>query len=154
MTDETPSKQRKNGPGRPFPKGQSGNPHGRPAGSKNAALVALDALGTDAAQDLLKTVIQEARNGDMAAARIILDRVWPARKGRLITFTMPKVESAADVAKALSGVLEAVANGLLSIEEGQGLAAILESQRKTLELTEIEERLTMLENQHNREGKL
>lgn len=154
MTDKSAPKPHKRGPGRPFEKGNRANPHGRPAGSKNAALVALDALGTDAAQDLLKTVIQEARNGDMAAARIILDRVWPARKGRLITFTMSKVESAADVAKALSGVLEAVANGLLSIEEGQGLAAILESQRKTLELTEIEERLTMLENQHNREGKL
>ena len=152
MTDKSAPKPHKRGPGRPFEKGNRANPHGRPAGSKNAALVALDALGTDAAQDLLKTVIQEARNGDMAAARIILDRVWPARKGRLITFTMSKVESAADVAKALSGVLEAVANGLLSIEEGQGLAAILESQRKTLELTEIEERLTVLERQQG--GKL
>lgn len=143
MTEPTDPKQI---PGR-FKPGQSGNPHGRPAGSKNAALAALDAIGEGAAQDLLKTVIREAQNGDMAAARIILDRVWPVRRGRPVMFTMPPVSSAADTAKALSGVLEAVAGGLLSIEEGQGLAAILESQRKTLELTAIEERLTALERQ-------
>ena len=148
MTEPTDPKQI---PGR-FKPGESGNPKGRPAGSKNAALVALDALGTDAAQDLLQTVIDKAKGGDMMAARILLDRVWPARKGRAVTFTMPKVESAADVAKALSGVLDAVAGGLLSIEEGQGLASILEAQRKTLELTEIEERLTVLERQQG--GKL
>ena len=143
MTEPTDPKQI---PGR-FKPGESGNPKGRPAGSKNAALVALDALGTDAAQDLLQAVIEKAKDGDMQAARIILDRAWPIRKGRPISFVMPKVETAADTAKALGGVLEAVAGGLLSIEEGGGLAAILETQRKTLELTEIEERLTALERQ-------
>lgn len=147
MAEETPPKQRKNGPGRPFPKGRSANPAGRPKGSKNAALVALDALGTDAAQDLLKSVIEKAKEGDMQAARIILDRVWPASKGRHVTFTMPKVSSAEDVARAVGGILEAVAGGLLTIEEGQGLAAILESQRKALELGELEARITELENQ-------
>ncbi len=142
--DTTPPKQR----GKPFPKGVSGNPKGRPAGARHVALAALDAIGSDAAEGLLKTVIQEARNGDMTAARIILDRVWPARKGRQLTFTMPKVESAADASKAIGSILEAVAGGLLTIEEGQGLAAILESQRKALELTEIEARLTELENRH------
>ncbi len=149
MTEPTDPKQI---PGR-FKPGESGNPKGRPAGSKNAALAALDAIGEGAAQDLLQTVIDKAKGGDMMAARILLDRVWPARKGRAVTFTMPKVTTAADTVKALSGVLDAVAGGLLSIEEGQGLASILEAQRKTLELTEIEQRLTMLENQHNREGK-
>ncbi len=141
MTESTEGKQI---PGR-FKPGQSGNPKGRPAGARHVALAALDAIGSDAAEGLLKTVIQEARNGDMTAARIILDRVWPARKGRLLTFTMPKVESAADASKAIGSILEAVAAGLLTIEEGQGLSTILESQRKALELTEIEARLTELE---------
>lgn len=147
MADETPPKQRKNGPGRPFPKGRSANPAGRPPGSKNVAQAALDAIGTNAAQDLLKSVIEKAKEGDMTAARIILDRVWPASKGRHVTFTMPKISGAADVARAVGGILEAVASGLLTVEEGQGLASILETQRKALELTEIEQRLTELENQ-------
>ena len=143
MTEPTDKKQI---PGR-FKPGESGNPKGRPAGSKNAAIAALDAIGEESAQDLIRSVVANALDGDMAAARILLDRVWPVRKGRPVSFVMPKVETAADTAKALGGVLEAVANGLLTIEEGQGMAAILESQRKALELTAIEERLTALERQ-------
>jgi hypothetical protein len=114
--------------------------------------VALDAIGEEAAQALLKSVVSEARAGDMTAARIILDRVWPARKGRPVTFAMPRLETARDIARAVGGILEAVAAGLLTPEEGQGLAAILESQRRALELTEIEERLTALENRHDTES--
>ncbi len=143
MTEPTDKKQI---PGR-FKPGESGNPKGRPAGSKNAAIAALDAIGEESAQDLIRSVVANALDGDTAAARIILDRAWPVRKGRPVSFVMPKVETAADTAKALGGVLEAVANGLLTIEEGQGMAAILESQRKALELTAIEERLTALERQ-------
>ena len=145
MTDTNTPKPR--GPGRPFEKGNRANPKGRPPGARHIALKALDAIGESAAQDLLKSVVSEARAGDMTAARIILDRVWPARKGRPVTFTLPPVTSAQDIAKAIGGILEAVASGLLTIDEGQGLAAILESQRKALELAEIEERLTALENQ-------
>lgn len=149
MTAEsTPPKQR----GRPFRKGTSGNPKGRTPGARHVALVALDAIGEEAAQALLKSVVSEARAGDMTAARIILDRVWPARKGRPVTFAMPRLETARDIARAVGGILEAVAAGLLTPEEGQGLAAILESQRRALELTEIEERLTALENRHDTES--
>ena len=149
MSEETPPKKpkKRRGPGRPFQKGVSPNPKGRPPGSRNAALVALDAIGEEAAQALLKSVVSEARAGDMTAASIILDRVWPARKGRPVTFSLPSVESAQDIARAIGGILEAVAAGLLTPDEGQALSTILESQRKALELAEIEERLTALENQ-------
>ena len=149
---EPENTEQEQGNGR-FRKGQSGNPKGKAPGTRNTALVAMDRIGEESAQDLIRSVIAKAQDGDMTAARIVLDRAWPVRKGRPVMFTMPPVSSAADTAKALSGVLEAVAGGLLSIEEGQGLAAILEAQRKALELTEIEERLTVLENQHKQVGK-
>lgn len=146
MTDETAPKPRRRGPGRPFEAGNRANPSGRPRGSKNAALIALDAIGEAAAQDLLKTVVAKARvEGDMTAARIILDRVWPVRKGRPVTFTMPAIESAADTAKAVAAILEATASGQLTPDEASALTGIIEAMRRTLELTEIENRLTALE---------
>lgn len=133
-------------PGR-FKPGKSGNPKGKPKGSRNTALQAMDRIGEESAQDLIRSVVTKALEGDMAAARVVLDRAWPIRKGRLLTFTMPPVENAGDIARGIAGILQAVANGLLTAEEGQSICAILETQRKALELGEIEERLTLLENQ-------
>jgi Family of unknown function (DUF5681) len=47
MNPETTEK--KQAAGR-WPRGQSGNPRGRPRGSPHAALIALDAIGTEAAE--------------------------------------------------------------------------------------------------------
>ena len=69
-------------PGR-FRKGQSGNPKGRAAGSRNRVLVALDAIGAEGAEALvLRKTVEAAQGGDMRAAELLLSRVWPARKGR------------------------------------------------------------------------
>ncbi len=43
MTETTAPKQR----GKRFVRGQSGNPSGRPAGARHAALMVLDAIGSE-----------------------------------------------------------------------------------------------------------
>ena len=67
--------------------GKSLNPSGRPKGSKNKLtqmqneLVELFAGEmTKEFKAVIKTVILEAKSGDMAAARLLLDRAIPARK--------------------------------------------------------------------------
>jgi hypothetical protein len=59
--EETAQKQR----GRPFQPGQSGNPRGRPPGSRNRVLLALDQIGEDAAADVLRAAIERAKAGDL-----------------------------------------------------------------------------------------
>ena len=49
--------------------------------------------------------------------------------------------------KALEAVMQAVAAGDLTPGEGQSLTAMLEAYRKGLELTDMEARLTALEDQ-------
>ena len=75
LVDVSTSKQRQG-----FKPGRSGNPKGRPVGIRHAALMALDAIGTEAGKDILNTVIKAANGGDVHACRILLDRVWPAAK--------------------------------------------------------------------------
>lgn len=55
------------------------------------------------------------------------------------------METALDAANAAGAVLDAVALGDLTPTEGAHIMALLESFRRTLEVTELEARMTELE---------
>ena len=131
-------------PGGRFAPGGPGGP-GRPLGSRHAALAALDAIGTEAAEDVLRAVVVAAKTGDLRAASILLDRIWPARKGRAVEVAMPEVASAADLVPALAAVVAAMARGELTPEEAQAVTGVLEAQRKAIETAELEARVAALE---------
>jgi hypothetical protein len=127
-----------------FTPGGAGGP-GRPPGLRNAATKLLDVIGEESAEEVLGAVVQRAKEGDLAAAEIILKRVWPVPKTRKLQTSIPEVSSAADTLKATARVLEQVASGELRPDEGQALAGLLETYRKGFEIVELEERLRRLE---------
>jgi hypothetical protein len=128
-----------------FRRGVSGNPGGRPAGSRNRASLVADALADGELEGIVKQVIEDAKAGDAKAREIVLARAWPARKSRRVQLDLPDVKSAEDIASAMGAVTRAVAEGEITPDEGQAVAAILESQRKAIELADIERRVAALE---------
>jgi hypothetical protein len=68
--------------GRPFPKGQSGNPAGRPRGSSNRATRAAEMLLDGEATALTRKAVELALAGDQAALRLCLDRTVAPRRDR------------------------------------------------------------------------
>jgi len=73
--------------GTQFQKGKSGNPLGRPKGSKNKTTLLREAMQEKADRQLsrnvpkvLEVVIKAALAGDMSAAKMILDRAVPVKK--------------------------------------------------------------------------
>ena len=68
--------------GRPFPKGQSGNPAGRPRGSSNRATRAAEMLLDGEATALTRKAVELALAGDQAALRLCLDRTVAPRRER------------------------------------------------------------------------
>ena len=99
----------------------------------------------DDAKEIVCAVVTAARGGDMVACKIVLDRISPARKGRPIRFELPNAKTADDVAAALAAVVTAMANGELTPDEAQMVAAVLEVRRKSIETVELENRLRILE---------
>lgn len=134
--------------GHRWPKGVSGNPAGRPRGARHRALIALDLVGQNAAADIMRSVVAEALAGDMRAADILLARLWPVRRGRPVRLDLPAIASAADLARALGTVVAAVATGELTPEEAASVSAVLDAQRRAIELGELESRITALEATH------
>ena len=70
-----------------FAKGKSGNPKGRPKGSKNKATLLREAMQKKAdimlskeLPQVLRAVVTAAKAGDMSAAKMILDRTIPTKR--------------------------------------------------------------------------
>ena len=141
MPENADRKQR----GRPFQPGQSGNPAGKPKGTRHVALQALDAIGEAAAADVLRRVVEDAKGGDLRAAEILLRRLWPERKGRPTPLELPALDTPAALVKATAAIVEAVAGGDVTPEEGAAVASIVETHRRAIETEELERRLAVLE---------
>ena len=118
---------------------------GRPKGARNRKSLALEALLDGEAEALTRTAIEKALDGDGWALRLCMERIAPAPKDRPIVFSMPNIKSAKDATKAASAVLAAVSEGDLTPIEAGRVMSLIDSLRRTLELTDIENRLAALE---------
>jgi len=113
--------------------------------------MAAQALIDGKADALVQKALELALEGDGPVLRAMLDRLCPPRKDSPLTLAgLPKIKAAADLPKATARVLEAVADGTITPSEGQALAGLLEAHRRTLETTEIEQRLSALEAKEKR----
>jgi hypothetical protein len=94
--------------GRPFPKGKSGNPGGRPVNSDclSACLreVAAESAGAGLshAQKLARVMFKRAEAGDMRAAALIADRL-EGKPGQKVEVTTPQPLSFAEAAARMHG---------------------------------------------------
>ena len=121
-----------------------GNP-GRPPGARHKTTMAIEKLLDGEAEALTRKAIEIAKEGDTTALRLCLERIAPVRKGALVTFAMPVITTVADVPKAAGAILQAVAKGRLSPDEGASLMAIVESFRRSVETADLSARLEALE---------
>ena len=143
--DNTPEDTPKGGRRPPWKPGQSGNPDGRPKGSRNKATIAALALLDGEAEALSRKAVDLALEGDTTALRLCLERLVPPRKDAPVTFDMPPMESAGDALMALGHIVQAVANGELTPSEATSMAGLVERFRRTAETQDLERRITELE---------
>ena len=142
-TETTAPKQR----GRPFKKGQSGNPQGRPPGVRNAATVLAEQLLDDEAPMLIRKAIQKAKEGNIPALRMCLERVVPPRRDRPVFVRLPLLSTAGDAAAAMATIVKAVAAGSLTPSEAANLSALVDHFKDALIASEFETRLAAIEKQ-------
>src|SRR4051812_7616837 len=145
---EIASYDRRPGSGRPWLKGQSGNPAGRPPGSRNLASLAAESLLEGESELLTRKAVERALEGSDLALKLCLDRILAPRRERTVNFALPPIESPADLGAALGAVTAAVAEGALTPGEACDLSQVAATFIKAIETADFERRLQAIE-QHN-----
>ena len=136
-----------------YKKGCSGNPNGKPKGARNKSTLAAEALLEGSLEKICKKVEEEALNGNMQAAKMILERFLPPRKDRAIEIELPPIETFEDVLDTVGFIVNAVGTGKITPSEGELLVRTIESYAKALEIFEFESRLKTVEENLENGGK-
>ena len=118
---------------------------GRPRGSRNKATLAIESLLQGQAEALTQTAVKQALEGDSVALRLFMELIAPAPKDQPVSFNLPKMNNALDATEAAGSVLRAVSEGELTPIEAARIMGLIDSYRRTLELTDIETRIAALE---------
>jgi hypothetical protein len=141
---------------RGFQPGRSGNPSGKPRGTKSKSTQLIERLVTGNPADvkqIIDVVVRAAKAGEPWAAQEILKRIWPVPRSRLVKFPFPELATIEDVRRAMDAVTSAVSNGILTIEEAAGLADIISKHAApVLEASEVTQRLEILEAERKERG--
>jgi len=121
-----------------------GNP-GKPKGSRHTATRMTERLMEADAADIVATVIRAAKGGDMVAAKIVIDRLSPIRRGRPVRFNLPPMTGPEGILAAFDSVTAAMAAGEMTPEEAASVAAVLAAHRAAIDTVELARRMDALE---------
>ncbi len=130
--------------GRPFQKGRSGNPKGRPKGSRNKTTLMAEALINGQAESLVKKVVQLALEGDLTCLRICLERLVPMKKDAPFEIDLPDISTVANLPKLFT-VLTAKLREGITPSEARTVMDLAQGVLKVLEVAELEQRISALE---------
>ena len=121
--------------------GQSGNPNGRPAGTGEVGK--LRAAIAKRVPDLLDAMMARALDGDVGAARLLLERAVAPLKAmeQPLALTLPD----GTLTEQGHAVLRSVANGVLAPSQGAALLGAIGTLARVTELDELESRIAALE---------
>jgi hypothetical protein len=122
-----------------FEPGQSGNPGGRPAGSRNRKTVAIEQTLADAAETLVTRAIELANGGDTTLIRLCLGHLRQPRQDRHVRFALPDMNTPADALNAMAAITKAVAAGQLMPGEAAQLSHLVVNHARAFELAGLEQ---------------
>ena len=132
-----------NKPPKGWQPGQSGNPKGRPIGSRNKKNVIAEEFEKDGSE-VARVVMNAALEGDMQAANMVLQRLSPPLRARAEKVTF-ELTPDAPLHEQANQVLASVAEGAIDPETGKMLIDCIQSVAGIRAVDELEARLIALE---------
>lgn len=128
-----------------FIKGASGNPRGKPPGSRHKSTLLLEKLADDAAENFGNVLITRALAGDPTATTVLAARLWPVRRYRVSPFDLGPIGTYDEIVAAQSRLVEATARGEVEAEQAEAIEGRLKGLLDVRQQHELVDRLTRLE---------
>ena len=137
-----------------FKKGQSGNPSGR-----TKMPVEVREMLMAKAQDAAQVYVKFLNDGDprvaLKAAELLLDRAFGKAQVATdgISFDVPNNAGTSEGLLTLhAAILKGTALGVVPLSEARALSSLLETHRRLIETTDLEQRIRTLEMQRETVG--
>ena len=142
-TDNAVAKAEKNKPWQ-FQPGQSGNPAGKPLGTRHKATQALQTMLEGEAEALTRKAVEMALEGDTTALKLCLDRIVPTYKpsARPVSIAIPSPDNLTDTARAF---VTAAAQGEIPPDIAAQLVSAVVSVARVEEMESVKIRLEAIE---------
>ena len=137
------SKPQRDALGRALP-GSSLNPAGKAKGTLSPVGRMRAALADDL-PDILASVVEQAKAGDLQAARIILDRVLPSLRAEAAPVSLAGLDGDAPLTERATLVFKAATAGDISVESASTLITALSGLSRLREADELAARVARLE---------
>src|SRR5215204_1717439 len=113
-----------------------------------AARARFDTLAAESIEAVFQAVLTAARqDGDMAAAKLLIDRVIPSRRGAPVSFHIRPLKTPEDCAFAYADLLDDVGAGRLTPDEAQTISAIVAKRAELFPSVELAAEIEALKSQ-------
>jgi hypothetical protein len=76
---------------------------------------------------------------------MMLDRIWPPRKGQPVNVVMPPINTSQDLLAAIASIWTAIGEGRLTPDEASALSVVVDRSVQAIELHDIIKRIAALE---------
>jgi hypothetical protein len=130
-----------------FKPGQSGNPAGRPKGSRNKMTLLAEAMVEAEGPELVRSFIDGTKAGKPVPQRITGGVIFPPHRYRPVEIELPATDTPAGVAAAQSALVRHVAEGEICPEQGANVSRMLDATLRALEAADLDGRVRRLEEQ-------
>jgi hypothetical protein len=134
---------------RPFEPGQSGNPAGRPKGSRKKATLAVEVLLDGEAGAITRTAIELAKKGDLAAIRLCLDRKCAPTKRPSFPLRATGSGQGRRRSRGPCGNCRVRRERRTHPSEAGELSKVVDTYARALLAGKLEDRVAALESEHN-----
>lgn len=120
-----------------FKKGKSGNPSGRPQGAISKRTQIAKLLEPHSEQ-LIAKVLELALAGDINALRLCMERLVPKPQREPLGIQLPKVIDDSNIDEIKNNILNAVFDGVISVDHGEKLINLVVREVKSDQLYILE----------------